>query len=76
MSLNLKQIEAEVLQLPESERARLVKSLLLSLGEGGEEDVEGVWADEAERRYQEIASGEVIPLSSDEVMAEARARLK
>ncbi|HEX7182092.1 MAG TPA: addiction module protein [Thermoanaerobaculia bacterium] len=72
-------VEAEALGLPESARARLAKSLLLSLGDNepdAEEDLEGLWAEEAERRYREIERGEVTPISSEEVLREARSRLK
>lgn len=76
MRQTLEQIEAEILGLPEAERARLAKSLLLSLGESESEDVEGLWADEAERRYLEIERGEVTPIPSEDVLREARYRLK
>ena len=76
MRQTLEQIEAKILELPEAERARLAKSLLLSLGESEDEDVEGLWADEAELRYQEIERGEVTPIPSEDVLREARSRLK
>lgn len=34
------------------------------------------WAEEAERRYQELQRGEVTAQDSEEVFREARARLK
>ena len=77
MRQNLEQIEAGILELPEEARARLAKSLLLSLGENEEEeDVEGLWAEEAERRYLEIERGAVTPIPSEDVLREARSRLK
>jgi putative addiction module component (TIGR02574 family) len=72
----LEEIESEILQLPEPARARLAKSLLLSLGENDDTDVEELWAEEAEARYREIESGEVTPIPSDDVLREARSRLK
>ncbi len=69
-------LESEVLQLPEEARARLAKVLLLSLDEVDEGDANGIWAEEAERRYLEIEQGEVILIPSADVLSEARARLK
>lgn len=76
MAQTLDEIEAELLQLPDPARARLARSLILSLEEVGEEANELLWAEEAERRYQEIERGEVIPISSEEVLREARNRLR
>ena len=70
------ELEAAVLQLPETGRARLARILLLSLGEPPEEETERIWAEEADRRYQEIQRGEVAVQDSDDVFQEARARLR
>jgi hypothetical protein len=56
------ELEAAVLQLPETGRARL------------EDETERIWAEEADRRYQEIQRGEVVVQDSDAVFKEARAR--
>ncbi len=69
-------LESEVLLLPEEARARLAKVLLLSLDEVDDGDVNGIWAEEAERRYLEIERGDVVPIPSADVLSEARARLK
>jgi Putative addiction module component len=76
MQQTLEEIESAILQLPEPARARLAKTLLLSLGESEDSDVEELWAEEAEHRYREIESGEVTLLSSEDVLREARSRLK
>jgi len=70
------ELEAAVLQLPETGRARLARILLLSLGEPPEDETERIWAEEADRRYQEIQRGEVVVQDSDDVFQEARARLR
>ena len=70
------ELEAAVLQLPETERARLARILLLSLGESAEDEPERTWAEEADRRYQEIRRGEVAVQDSEAVFKEARARLR
>ena len=76
MANDFEEIEAKVLRMPGPARAKLVKSLLLSLEESEDEDPEGLWAEEAERRYEEIKRGEVTPIPSEEVLREARSRLK
>lgn len=76
MAQTLEDLEAAVLDLPEEGRARLAKTLLLSLDETSESSTEQIWIEEAERRYQEIQRGEVEVQDSDEVFREARARLR
>ncbi len=72
----LKTLEADVLKLAEKDRAELARVLLLSLEPSEDQDVELVWAEEAERRYQELQSGASRAIPSAEVMLEARSRLK
>lgn len=69
-------VETEALSLPEKDRADLARVLLLSLGDAEEPDVEAAWAEEAERRYEELRSGAVEAISSERVFEEARSRLK
>ena len=47
-----------------------------SLSDPGENETEQIWAEEAERRYQEIRRDDVEVQDSDEVFREARARRK
>lgn len=74
MAVQQDEFEAAVLQLPETERARLARILLLSLGESAEDETERIWAEEADRRYQEIRRGEVALQDSGAVFKEARDR--
>jgi hypothetical protein len=78
MEATLQELEAKALGLEEKERAELARILLLSLDPTEPEDpeIERQWAEEAERRYQEILQGVVEPIDSDEVFREARARLR
>lgn len=39
-------------------------------------DVKELWGEEAKARYRQIESGEVTPIPSDDVLGEARSRLK
>lgn len=70
-------LEAEALKLDEKDRAELARILLLSLYDDSEDqDTALAWGEEAERRYQELKSGAVQAIPSDEVLQEARARLR
>ena len=54
MASKLEEIEQAALSLAAGERARLVTTLVASLEESVDEEVELAWVDEAERRYQEV----------------------
>lgn len=69
-------IEREALHLPASERAKLAHSLLLSLENLTDAELEEAWLDEAQRRAGEIDSGLVELISAEEVSAKARLLLK
>ena len=70
--MSVQDVEAEALKLPSHERARLAEILIASLDE--EDEVARAWADEAERRYEELHSGKVQGVPADEVFARIRAR--
>lgn len=77
MSLPLKQLEAEALELPLRERALLVERLIASLDEDATEDAEDVeraWADEIQRRVVEIEAGTAELIPAELVLAELRDR--
>lgn len=76
MATSLGGLRAEALRLSRSDRAALARALLLSLEDREDEGTEKAWAEEAERRYQEIKAGAVEVIPSEEVFADARARLK
>lgn len=75
MTLTLEQLESAVLELSEPERARLVERLLSSLQPQGDTAVEQVWAEEAERRYEEMLRTGDEGVPAEEVLAELRAML-
>ena len=76
MAESVQNLEAAALKLPEKDRAELARVLLLSLGAAELEGSEAVWAEEAERRYEELTSGAVQAIPSEQVFHEARTRLK
>lgn len=71
--MSVQELEAELLKLSSHERARLAEVLIVSLNE--EDEIAQAWADEAERRYEQLRSGEVEAIPAEEVFARLRARL-
>ena len=76
MAESVRNLEVAALKLPEKERAELARILLLSLDPADQQGNEAVWAEEAERRYEELKAGLVQAIPSEQVFAEARSRLK
>lgn len=64
MRAKVKSLAQSVVLLPAKERAYLAEQLLASLDEA---DLEEQWAVEAKRRRDEVRSGQVKPIASDEV---------
>lgn len=75
MPRSLAEIEEEVLQLPERDRATLAEHLLRSLMPGEDVDAENEWLQEAERRYQAYREGRIKSRPADLVIQEARKKL-
>jgi putative addiction module component (TIGR02574 family) len=73
MGAKLDIIGSELLQLPESDRRALIKTLLDSLDVDAELDE--IWFQEIERRDAEMESGESAPVDSDAAFAQVRANL-
>jgi putative addiction module component (TIGR02574 family) len=76
VSSQLDELTKRIRALPERERVQLVRALIDDLDPGKDPDVEKLWLEEAERRYAQYLRGEVEAIPGDEVMAEARKRLK
>ena len=68
--MSIQEIEAEALRLPPEQRARLAQHLIASLDEA--DDTERAWTEEASRRAEQIASGDVESLPAADVFTEAR----
>ncbi len=66
----------EALRLKATDRASMAHELLNSLETLSEAEIEQLWVEEALRRSAEIDAGTIETFSADEVIAEARARLK
>lgn len=76
MSSQFDELTKRIRALPDRERVELVRVLIDDLDPGKDPDVEKLWLEEAERRYAQYLRGEVDAIPGDEVMAEARKRLK
>ena len=78
MARPLKEIEQELLHLPQAERARLAHRLIVSLDEDlpPDEGIEAAWLDEIKRRDAEIERGDVQTIPAKEAMRRVSEALK
>ena len=70
------EIESRALKLPPKERARLAERLLLSLETEADPDAERLWLEEAERRLEELRSGNVAGIPAQEAFRKVRSTLR
>jgi putative addiction module component (TIGR02574 family) len=73
---NLDELTQLVLELPLEQRSKLAERLLESLDELAPEELEQVWAAEAERRYQAFEDGRVDAVDGTAVHREIITDLK
>ncbi len=71
--MNTQSIHREAMLLPTGERAALAAQLLASLEDLPDAEVAQLWLNEAARRADEIDTGVVTLISSQDVAREARA---
>lgn len=76
MKSNLAHCEELAFKLPVNERAILAEHLIRSLDDVDEDDLERIWFEEADRRYQAYKAGEISSRLSDEVFRDARSRIR
>jgi putative addiction module component (TIGR02574 family) len=69
-------LEAKALKLPPEQRARLAERLISSLDQSSDPDSEQLWIREAERRLEELESGQVEALPAERVIENARSSLR
>jgi putative addiction module component (TIGR02574 family) len=67
MAAELTELFREAMELEDNDRATLAGLLIESLEGPEDPDVEKAWADEVERRWQEIESGKVKTVPWEEV---------
>ena len=63
----------EALALPVEERAELATSLIDSLDDAADADVEAAWQEEIARRLEDVRAGRARMVTWDEVRSRARA---
>ena len=76
MSIIAEKVFNEVLSLPVDARVSLVKKLLVSLNLPTQEEIDHLWAEEAERRISEINNGKAKLIPGEEVFAKIRRKYK
>jgi len=72
MTGNQEEVMSQAMALPADARALLADRLLHSLDSPSREEIDRLWAEEAERRVQQIKNGEVEPIPGEEVFKEIR----
>lgn len=73
MSTNLDQLTADAMKLPLRDRVQLAQRLVSTLDDEVETDTEALWFAEAERRLEELRSGKVQGINSDDAFQKTRA---
>jgi len=76
MSATFKKLEQQIMALPPKKRAQLVDKLWDSLGGTTIPCLSDEWREELQRRRRDLETGRVKAVPGDQVMREARKRLK
>jgi len=71
-----RELESKALQLPAKERARLAERLISSLDHETDPDAQRLWMQEAERRLDQLESGNVSGVPADQAFEKARSKLR
>ena len=76
MNTTFEEIEADAMRLHPRDRVKLAQRLVSSLDPAVEKDVEGLWLIEAERRLEELRTGEAKGIDAPEAFRKAHEALK
>ncbi len=76
MARKFEDLEKEIKALDSQQKATLAHILIEELDSSVDVDAEEMWIEEAKRRHQEFKEGKINAISGDEVMRQARHRLK
>jgi putative addiction module component (TIGR02574 family) len=76
MSTLFDELEKQARRLTPHEKASLARILIEELDPSSDGDVERLWTEESQRRYEAYLRGELKAVSGEEVMSRARSRLK
>jgi putative addiction module component (TIGR02574 family) len=64
------------LSLPPGLRAMLAEHLFKSLDAENQAEIDAIWAEEAEKRFQAVEQGQVTLIPGEQVLRELRSRSK
>lgn len=73
--MSIEELEAEIKKLTLKDRAALAKWIVESLDQLSAPEIEALWAEEAERRLDELAQGLVPERPAEDVLRRARAAI-
>jgi len=76
MSTVVAEIEAKIRSLSIEDKAELLRTMIAELDGPSDPAVEGLWLEEAQRRYREVAEGKAQPVPGERVFANLRSRLE
>jgi putative addiction module component (TIGR02574 family) len=76
MSTNLDRLTADAMKLSLRDRVQLAQRLVSTIDDEVEADTEALWFAEAERRLEELRSGRVQGIDSEDAFRTAREALK
>ena len=76
MARDTSQLREELDKLSPKQKAELARTLIDSLDEDLDDEVEQLWLDEAARRYEAYRCGEMSSRPAAEVFARTRLRLR
>jgi len=76
MNTTFEEIAANAMRLPPRDRVKLAQRLVCTLDPHIENDVEGLWLVEAERRLEELRTGEAKGIDAPEAFRMAHEALK
>jgi putative addiction module component (TIGR02574 family) len=76
MSVNLDQLTADAMKLSLRDRVQLARRLVLTIDNEVEADTEALWFAEAKRRLEELRSGKVQGIDSEDAFRTAREALQ
>ncbi|MCE5279107.1 MAG: addiction module protein [Planctomycetaceae bacterium] len=65
--MTAQEIKERALRLPPTERAALIDALMSSFDRPNAEEIDAAWAEEAEKRLDEMDSGQVKGIPAEEV---------
>jgi putative addiction module component (TIGR02574 family) len=73
MSRTADKLVSEIRALPDAEKMRLIEAILTDLDKSDPE-IDGIWAEEARKRWTAYKAGRIPTVSYEDVMAKHRPR--